>query len=149
VEGRDIVPVTDQYVGAGDSVVAARLASLFGQHGKDWQLRFGNDISFTDLRNAPAVLIGAFSNRWTLTMTGKLRYVFDFQNGVKRIIDRHDPTRHWDLPDIAPDGKTSHDYALISRVFHSETGEMIISAAGITQYGTQATSEFLANNGLI
>jgi hypothetical protein len=149
VEGRDIVPVTDQYIGAGDSVVATRLSALFGRHGKDWQLRFGNDVSFTDLRSAPAVLIGAFSNRWTLTMTEKLRFVFDFDGGVKRIIDHADARNEWALPDIAPDGRTTHDYAIVSRIFHSETGEMLISAAGITQYGTQATAEFLVNDDLI
>ena len=149
VEGRDIVPVTDQYIGAGDGMVAARLAALFGRYRKGWQLRFGNDISFTDLRASPAVLIGAFSNRWTMAMTGELRFVFDFESGVERILDRTDANAQWALPDIAPDGKTPHDYAIVSRVLQSESGEMIISAAGITQYGTHVAAEFLVNDSLI
>lgn len=149
VEGRDIVPVTDQYIGAGDGMVSSRLAGLFARHGKDWQLRYGNDLSFTDLRSAPAVLIGAFSNRWTLSLTERLRFLFEVRGGIKRITDRADARRQWALPDIAPDGKVAHDYAIVSRVFHSDTGEALITAAGITQYGTQATAEFLVNNGLI
>jgi hypothetical protein len=39
----------------------------------------------------------------------------------------------------------AEDFVIISRVFQSETGEMLITAAGITQYGTRAAGEFLTN----
>jgi len=149
VEGRDIVPVRDQYVGVGDAMAAAMLHGLFARKDKPAQIRFGNDISFSDLRNSPAVLIGAYSNRWTLQMTDRLRFVFVLVDGVKAVEDRSVKGRRWALPNIAPDGKTPEDYAIVSRVFDSQTGELLISAAGITQYGTRAAGEFLTSEALM
>lgn len=145
VQGRDIVPVRDQYVGVGDARTAAQLSALFATMQKPHQIRFGNDISFADLRNAPAVLIGAFSNRWTMQMTDELRFVFEVRAGVKGVRDRFVRDKKWELPNIAADGRTPEDYAIVSRVFDSKTGELLISAAGITQYGTQAAGEFLTD----
>jgi hypothetical protein len=145
ITGADVVPVVDQYIGVGDAYTSAQLSALFARMGKPSQTRIGNDISFTDLRNSPAVLIGAFSNTWTLQMTKELRFVFEMKKGVKMIRDRQAPDRSWALPNIAPDGKTPEDYAIVSRVFESGTGQLLISVAGITQYGTQAGGEFLSN----
>ena len=49
------------------------------------------------------------------------------------------------LPNLTPDGRTPEDYAIVSRVFDSKTGELLIAAAGITQYGTRAAGEFLTS----
>ncbi|MFY9725454.1 MAG: hypothetical protein WAJ87_08165, partial [Bryobacteraceae bacterium] len=49
------------------------------------------------------------------------------------------------LPNIMPDGRTPEDYAIVSRVFDSNTGELLIVAAGITQYGSRAAGEFLTS----
>ncbi len=144
ITGGDVVPVVDQYVGVGDAQASGQLMALFARISKPSQHRIGNDISFTDLRHAPAVLIGAFSNFWTLEMTRELRYVFEMQRGVKMVVDRTG-SRTWALPNLAPDGKTAEDYAIVSRVFHPTTGQLLISVAGITQYGTQASGEFLTN----
>ncbi len=145
VKGQDIVPVTDQFVSVGDAGASARLLAMFAAVPKASEIRVGNDISFSDLRGAPAVLIGAYSNRWTLQMTNELRFVFDQADGVKKIRDRTADGKKWGLPNIAPDGKTSSDYALVSRIFDSKTGDLLIAAAGITQYGTRAAGEFLTS----
>jgi hypothetical protein len=46
---------------------------------------------------------------------------------------------------MAAGGRTPEDYAVVSRVFDSQTGEFLIAAAGITQYGTRADGEFLTS----
>jgi hypothetical protein len=106
--------------------------------------RYANDLSFSDLRGSPSVLIGAFSNLWTLEMQGGLRFVFEQDQGARRIRDRSD-NHTWQLPELAPDGKTPEDYAVVSRLFSSATGQLLISAAGITQYGTRSAGEFLTS----
>ena len=53
------------------------------------------------------------------------------------------------LPDKQLDGRTPEDYAIVSRVFDSKTGELLIAAAGITQYGTRAAGEFLTSPRLL
>jgi len=37
----------------------------------------------------------------------------------------------------------SHDYAFVSRVLDAATGTVVVTAAGITPYGTAAAGEFL------
>jgi len=77
-------------------------------------------------------------------MQGGLRFVFEKDQGARRIRDRSgDHT--WQLTELAPDGKTPEDYAVVSRLFSSATGQLLISAAGITQYGTRSAGEFLTS----
>ena len=94
-----------------------------------YDLRFGSDLSFGDLRRGSAVLIGAFNNNWTLNMTDSLRFVFEAgDTSEMHIQDRFDPSRSW-RPKIA-DGKFSQDYAIVSRILDSKTGSVLITIAG-------------------
>ena len=146
LRGSDVIPVTDQFVGIGNAHTAALLSAFFALKRKPVEIRYANDLTFSDLRGSPSVLIGAFSNLWTLQMTGKLRFIFEQEEGVRRIRDRAD-NRTWQLAKLAPDGKTPEDYAVVCRLFDSATGQPLVSAAGITQYGTRAAGEFLADPG--
>jgi hypothetical protein len=148
LKGSDIIPVIDQFVGIGNSHSAALLAAMFAARHKTVEIRYANDLSFSDLRGAPSVLIGAFSNLWTLEMQDGLRFVFEQQDGARRICDRAGD-RTWQLPNLAPDGKTPEDYAIVSRVVNAGTGQPLISAAGITQYGTRSAGEFLTSPSLL
>lgn len=141
IVGGDVIPVPDQYVGAGDAYASSQLLGLFSKLNKPTQLRIGDDISFADLRNSPAVLIGAYSNRWTMQANVEYRFAFD----ELRVFDRLTVGREWKLTDVSPDFKSAEDYAIVSRVFNSHTGQLVITAAGITQYGTQSAGEFLTN----
>jgi hypothetical protein len=67
---------------------------------------------------------------------------------VRRIRDKTG-NRTWQLSQLGPDGKTPEDYALVSRRFEAGTGQLIITAAGITQYGTRAAGEFLGSATLL
>jgi len=115
IKGSDVIPVTDQFVGIGNAHTASMLAMLFAARRKMVEIRYANDLSFSDLRSAPSVLIGGFSNLWTLEMQRQLRFVFEQENGERRIRDRSGK-RSWQLAELAPDGKTPEDYALVSRL---------------------------------
>lgn len=145
VDVSDIIPVTDQYVGVGDAQAAVLLSTTLRGYNRPSQMRTGNDVSFSELRNSPAILIGAFSNRWTLQMTNELRFVFEFKDGRKIVLDRSGKGQAWAPPSMPPNGKVSEDYAIVSRVFDTKSGQIVVAVAGITQYGTQAAGEFLAN----
>jgi hypothetical protein len=146
VLGADIVPVPDQFIGIGDSQAAFRIGSCLQSFGKSSEMRIGNDVSFSDFKMSSVVLIGAFSNRWTLQISNQFRFVFDQVADYKRVIDRKSPERSWAPPTISASGKVTEDYAIVSRVFQSQSGQVMISAAGITQYGSQAAGEFLADS---
>ena len=141
----NLVPVLNQYMTIGDAYASVVLTSLLARRGKLYQMRYGADLTFGDLRYQPSILIGAFGNAWTLQTTSDLRFVFDKHPTIR---DRSD-NRLYTLPNMAPDGRTPEDYAIVSRVFDSNTGELLIVAAGITQYGTRAAGEFLTSPQLL
>jgi hypothetical protein len=130
-------------VAMGDACVAARLSALFGRINKPSQLRIGNDYSFADLRNSPAVLVGAFNNRWTLQMTSNLHFVFVEEDGHLQIQEQGRPGRVW-LVRPGPHGEVAEDYGLVTRLLDSETGQVVVAAAGISGDGTRAAGEFIS-----
>ncbi len=147
VAGEDLVSVQGQFVGVGGAQSVQMLSSFLAARGKSSTLRIGSDLSFADLRTYPTVLIGAFSNRWTLQLNRDLRFHFDESTG-EQILDRQHPGTAWKLE---RDGKGRElvDYAVVTRLLHSETGQVVVEASGITQYGCRAAGELIASNALL
>ena len=141
VEPRDLQVSNNAYVTTGDVSASAAITSALVQHGKPYQLRFAQDISPGDLHSTPIVLIGAFNNPWTLNITHPLRFSFAGGDTIK---DANDPKRFWTV-NVKPDGSTTDDYAIISRLLNIDRGQTMMTAAGIGQYGTQAAAEFLGS----
>ena len=139
----EIVRDPDHFVGVGDAMTVARLAGFFGRAGKATQIRVGTDTTFTDLRNSPAVLIGAYSNQWTMQVANDLRFVFDRDGAATLVRDRMNPAEQWVYTRTNP----PTDYVIVSRIFDSRTGGVLITAAGLSHFGTQAAGEFLTNPG--
>ena len=153
VYGREIIPFPNGYAGMGDVTAVTHLAVLFTKFGKSVQLRKSNEISFFDLRSAPAVLIGAFTNSWTLEMMKEWRFAFAINGPSGWVIrDRKDPARVWANPALQQELRSrnlTEDYALISRVFEERSGQPVVSVAGITDFGTEAAAEFLSDEALL
>lgn len=144
IKASDLIPIHNQLITIGDGYATALLCALFARHDKPYQLRYASELSFIDLRYSPAVLIGAFNNEWTLETTRELKFVFSEYPSIR---ERGGQNRVWALAHVAPDGKTTEDYAIVSRVFNTDTGQVLIATAGITQYGTRAAGEFLTTEG--
>jgi len=144
---KDLLPLWDRYVPIGDAVCLARLSAMFQEKGKFYRIRGGTATSLADLRDGSGVLIGAFTNPWTLQMTEGLRFTleFDSRRSLGAIRDRQRPNGGWEVPNTWPDPKRWTDYALVSRLRHPSTGRMIITAAGLNRYGTSAAGEFLTS----
>ena len=142
---RQVQRVGARYVAIADAVAIARIAALFQQRGHPYQIREHNLTSFADLRASPAVLIGMFSNAWTLQLGSGFRFVPTIEGDGHHvgIIDRQDPDRSWRLPRPWPSLNVARDYALVSRVLDPATGTLVVTAGGITPYGTAAAGEFL------
>ncbi len=140
----DMVRYIDYGVAMGDVYAATQLSALFAHMNKPSQVRIGNNYSFADLRNSPAVVIGAFNNHWTLQMTSNLRFVFVEHDGnfsIEEQGSRGEP-RSWQINSA---GEVVKDYAIVSRLLDSKTGQVLIAAAGIGANGTQAAGEFISN----
>jgi hypothetical protein len=141
---RDITAYPDFGIAAGDARVAVGLSTLFARINKPSQLRIGDNYSFEDLRNSPAVLVGAFNNRWTLQMTANLHFAFleADSRGPARIQEQGPSGRMW-FPTYAPHGRATEDFGVVTRVLDSKTGQLLIAVAGVAAAGTQAAGEFI------
>jgi hypothetical protein len=137
IDVKELYPAKDTFVTIGDVAAITRIESLFVRRNRQFNIRYGGDLAYGDLRENPTILIGAHNNSWTLTMTGNLRYAFE---GRKAIVDRSDPRKRWS----ATAGFTE-DYAIVSRVFNSKTGTPVITVAGVGFPGTQAAGEFVTD----
>jgi hypothetical protein len=142
-----LVPMWDRYLAVGDVSCLLRLTSIFEKRGKTYRIRSETATSFSDLRERPSILIGAFDNEWTLRAVGEMRFTFykDFQ-GLEMIHDRdHPENTEWKLVNSWPQWNISNDYAIVSRVFDVHTDRMVVIAAGITHFGTAGAGDFLSN----
>lgn len=136
---RGVLESRDQYIGVGDAYAASQFSALFSRLGKPLQVRIGYEVSFLDLRSSPAVLIGAYSNRWSMQMNAEFRFGFARYS----IVDRQQPERVWRIEGMRPGYRSDEDYLLVSRILEGYSGEPIVLAAGITHAGTYAAGELL------
>ena len=144
----DFQPVKDTYLTVGDAAAISQVSSLLTARHHALDLRFGSDVTFGDLRQGSAILIGAFNNNWTLNMTEQLRFVFDASDSPDvRVKDKADKSRSWH-PKLSQ-GKVVEDYAILSRVIDTKTGIVFITIAGLFHPGTQAAGDYATNPRLI
>lgn len=137
LDAQDLFPAKDTFITIGDVAAITKIESLLVHRNRQFDIRYGGDVTYGDLRQSPTILIGAHNNSWTLAMTGNLRYVF---SGRSAIVDRSDPKKRWSAP-----ASFTEDYAIVSRVIDSRTGTTVISVAGVGYAGTQSAAEFLTN----
>lgn len=143
------------YVPFADTVTIARVLSVLQSHGKQVVIRPETSSSFFDFREGPAVLIGAFNNEWSLRLTHQLRFSLALDTDKKLIYirDAKNPSdRRWSQitdktleQQMSRSGPTKQDYALVSRVWNSETGHVVVVIGGLYAYGTEAAGEFLTS----
>jgi hypothetical protein len=141
----DMVEYPDFGVAAGDTYAAVRLSALLGKMGKESQVRIGSQYSFADLRNSPAIVVGAFNNRWTMQVTSNLHFTFVEEDGKEMIREQGPAGRAW-RPKYGPHGEVIEDFGIVTRLLNSKTGKFVVSTAGILSDGTQAAAELVCSS---
>lgn len=126
----DMVEYADYGVAAGDVYAAVRI---------------GSQYSFADLRNSPAVVVGAFNNRWAMQMTSNLHFAFVEENGEPMIREQGPAGRAWHAK-FGPHGEVTEDFGIVTRLLNSKTGQFVVSTAGTLASGTQAAGEFVSSS---
>jgi hypothetical protein len=135
-------------VAFADATTLARVTALLASSHHLYRIRFQMSSKLEDLRDGPAILIGAFNNSWTLRLTGQLRFGFlrNPETMVNRIQDRNDPQNaQWSDDMGGPYANVKQDFAIISRVVDPTTGRMVVTASGLAKFGTEAAGEFLTS----
>jgi len=144
VQWGDMYDAKDYGVAVGDAYAAVDLSGLLGRIGKPSQVRIGSNYSFEDLRNSPAILVGAFNNGWTMQMMTNLHFSFTEEHEDFSIREAAPGSRIW-RPRANARGQLAEDYALIGRILDSKTGQFTVFIAGITSAGTQAAGDLISN----
>ena len=145
MDGADLVPVMNQYVGVGDMVAANEISTMLARKSKGLRLRLASNVEFADLRKAQALLIGAITNRWTMELQQSWRFRFRRNAEFRTVIaDTQTPGQVWSIP-ARDDGSSPEDYILVGRIRNSFTGGLTLVAAGLKQFGTEAAGRLLAD----
>ncbi len=149
LNGSDLVPVFNQYVGFGDMVAANEVTSMLARKGRAVRLRLASGIEFADLRKAQTMLIGAVTNRWTMELQQAWRYRIAWTPGANAVIvdSAANPAAgggRWSVGS-KDDGSAPDDYMLVCRIHSAYTGGLVLATAGLKQFGTEAAGRLLTD----
>jgi hypothetical protein len=145
LDGSDLIPVRNQYIGFGDMIVTTEIASMLARHGQSMRIRWANSLPFADLRQARTLLVGAVTNRWTIEMSQRWR--FQFRRGADRkhsIVDTAG-TAEWRAT-AKDDGSTGDDYILLCRVRDTAAGRVLSDPAQLDAVLEKVTPNWEARN---
>jgi hypothetical protein len=124
---------------------AARFAEQLTQREQKFDLKFGSDLNFSDLKNSPSILIGV--SALTQRLTHSSRFQLQMLAPGIRIVDTRQKDRMWELPRRNYASPPRADgYSLITRLVHSDSGHPLLMIAGMDSHNTQAAVEFLTRN---
>lgn len=142
MDGSDIVPVMNQFVGFGDMVAANEVSQMMARHGRSVRTLLASSIPFADLRQSQTYLIGSLSNHWTMELGQTWRFQFGWSKEHKPLIRDSSTRKEWTVS-VNDDQSQPEDYSLICRIRNSPTGGLLIVSAGIKQFGTEAAGRIL------
>jgi hypothetical protein len=148
LNGSDLVPVFNQYVGFGDMVAANEVTAMLARKALSVRVRLASNVEFADLRNVQALLIGAVTNRWSMEMQQAWRFRFGWTLGTRTVIEdtqaKGNAPREWSITAM-DDGSAPDDYLLVCRIHSPSTGGWLMVGAGLKQFGTEAAGRLLAD----
>jgi hypothetical protein len=130
-----------------DAETMSMFTGLLESKGKPFKVASQSEATYDELQRSPAVLIGLANNDWTERLVGDLRFTLERAGPGKLMLkDRKNPERQdWTVNYNNPYLSFTRDYALVLRVLDPKTEQMVVTAAGITVFGTLAAGEFLTD----
>jgi hypothetical protein len=136
---KDVILYEGLFLGVGGATATGDISNYFGWRKHRVVIRAGIDSTFAEIRNSPLILVGLNYNRWAKDALSDLRFRYD--SGA--IVDTQDAGRIWKPAGMQPDSRTPEDYAIVTRILHSQSQHPIVVIGGLTTFGTQAAGELL------
>jgi len=121
---------------------AMNISALFGRRNIPFNTRFGNEASFAELRESPAVILGALNSRWMMQISSNLHFAMKETNNQLVIQEAGPNGRTWKNQEIAAGWR---DYGIVTRQLKGPTGQFTVTVEGIGDGGTQGGSEIVSN----
>jgi hypothetical protein len=134
-------------VGLGAAQAAVGLAAEMTRLGHPYIFKIGQDLTFSDLKRQPSVLLGGFSSFWTLEMSRGLRFNL-VQEDYQRVVDTK-TKQEWRPVGVRAHGFADEDYGIVCRLLDSKSGQIMMIAAGTTTFGTLSAAEVLLEPALL
>jgi hypothetical protein len=133
------------HISFNEAVALSRLADVLVKHSKPYQIKEADLATLQDMHERPVVLIGAYNNLWTMRLTQPLRFHFQKDGLLVRIVDAKNPDNHdWSVDYTKPYSSALSDYAIVARYVEPTTNSRTLIVAGIGAYGTEAAGESAA-----
>lgn len=142
IPASDIEMMAGVYVGTGSALGAALFAEQLALRSQRFVVKFGTDVSFADLKNAPAILIG--TSRWSQEITNRLRFRMASDKEYSRVLDSGQPDRVWSVRRTGNTILLTEGYGLVTRLLPPETAFPMLLITGMDPRNTQAAVEFLS-----
>ena len=133
-----------EWVGIGPSAALRRAADFLTARHYPYHLRFGSELTFSQLNEQPSLLLGGFDVDWTLRMTHDLRFApqLDVGTGARSIVDK-ETKQAWIEVKHPPNPYVDVDYGILCRLFDSTTGQIVLLAVGTQTFGTEGAANLL------
>jgi hypothetical protein len=133
-----------EWVGIGPSAALRRAADFLTAHHYPYHLRFGAELTFSQLSEQPSLLLGGFDVDWTLRMTHDLRFApqRDAESGARSIVDK-ETKQAWTEVKHPPNPYVDVDYGILCRLFDATTGQIVLLAVGTQTFGTEGAANLL------
>ena len=143
LEWGDMIPVLNSGPGIGGVVAAINVSKVLTEQGMRFELRFGEEATYAEMRDSPVVIIGGINTKWAPQLTSEATFAFDESVGAPNIYETAGERRVWRLEHNGP--HITKDYGLITRQLSGKSGQFLVEVAGISHFGTEAASEMLTN----
>ena len=131
-------------VGIGVAAAISMAADFLNAHGLAYRLRFGAALSFEQLKEQPSLLLGGFTSVWGMWAAKGLPYkLVSGETWADSYIEDSQSGKRWQAENLQSDGYATADYAIVARLFHPVSGQIMFVAAGITTFGTEGAASVL------
>jgi hypothetical protein len=147
-----------QIISLDDAAVLSSMAAALGKRGIPFRVVAAEQISLTEFRRQPVILIGGIDNRWTIRLAQSLRYRIEIENPpgsgsgkepIASIVDsEHPEATPWTVDMSVPYPAWKNDYAIVARMDDSTTGVPVLIEAGLGNDGSIAASELILSGAL-
>ena len=133
-----------EWTGMGPTAAVAQAAGFLTKHNHPYSLRFGQDRTFSQLREGPSLMLGEFGSGWSLRMTRDLRFA-PFANddlSERGFVDRQ-TKQTWRPEKRAQEPYVDMDYGIACRLFDQASRQIVLLAVGSRTFGTEGAASVL------
>lgn len=143
--------VRTEWTGIGPAAALGLASGFLAHHNYKYELRVGDELTYSQLRDSPSLLLGAF-NPWMTQITSRLnlRYTARLNTktaeggyyGERSFIDTQ-TKQIWKTVKPSDGTYVTTDYGLACRVFDANTGQVMFLVFGLYTFGTEGAAMLL------